>query len=382
MNQTQTVKALGLTSNKDNNSFAGQLCAIAKLIAEIKTEQGFFATSGEIRDVKSLMENHKERIAKLKLYQRCDAEKKMNILRQFESMHQITFGIIGKSKYTFDVPTGNDFYNYVLSLCEIATKQLEISKLLPVATFLFNAEIAAKIQSAKAYMSNDYLTPNMCNVMLHIKGDKTKVVATDAHRVYVSAEIDNSYHNSSDDYKILLPLDVVKSLPKKSTDILMVEIFAGGTLKFTDCGTINGITGKIFAEQFPKNWMWLFPDYEAVLPTNFENRMEVDREGLLQNLKITMGAANKVTNQVKLHLNGSIEMSASDVDYGHQQHNKMPYLSSNVPDMELAFNGRLLSEILKGFNAKEIVFSPESPTRVAKFTDGTDSAYLMPLMIM
>ena len=61
-----------------------------------------------------------------------------------------------------------------------------------------------------------------------------------------------------------------------------------------------------------------YPNYEAVIPLDNPNKMEVDRLSFLNAIRRVSIFSNKTTHQVKFRIAGSqVEISAEDVDYGN-----------------------------------------------------------------
>ena len=62
-----------------------------------------------------------------------------------------------------------------------------------------------------------------------------------------------------------------------------------------------------------------FPDFNAVIPTNNQNKMIVNREELISALRRLSIFANKTTNQIVLNIQDkSLTITAQDLDFNNE----------------------------------------------------------------
>jgi DNA polymerase-3 subunit beta len=97
--------------------------------------------------------------------------------------------------------------------------------------------------------------------------------------------------------------------------------------------------------------------------------------------------SNKLTNQVVLDIQGnSLHLYAQDVDFSFEGNERMQ-CQYNGEDMKIAFNARLLIELIVVLEGEEIEFELSTPTRagIIRPVDKKDHEDLlmliMPLMI-
>lgn len=95
-----------------------------------------------------------------------------------------------------------------------------------------------------------------------------------------------------------------------------------------------------------------------------------------------MPYSNKFTSQVNFHINGSIALHSQDVDFSFECNADMPYISKNIPDTDIAFNGKMLNECLSIFKDSTLKFKTDGKsTQAGIFTNDTDTVLIMPLML-
>ena len=110
----------------------------------------------------------------------------------------------------------------------------------------------------------------------------------------------------------------------------------------------------------------------------------LDFAGVIRRVSIF---ANKTTNQIKLNIMGSsLEISAQDLDYSYDGKETLSCQYTGE-DMMIAFNAKLLVELVSNMDANEITMELSTPNRAAIFKPSTAEdnvnvlALLMPLMI-
>ncbi len=374
MKPTQILKALNIIENKYTKQHCSKLSDIYGVLLEL-TKSSFKAVILESECVinfgKSTEANYNWN--------------KKEIRTLFEGVEMKAAKInfkTDKQDYTFTLPTDNAFFDVVCTLLQLEFKskfEAETSKIKPLQTIEVSSEILTSIKKAAKFVSKDkYRIPMHC-VLLHIKDNALKVVSTDAHRLYYSKIYSVDAPN---ELKVMLSPEAIKSVlaikTKETTitiDILPAETTKGEYSEVNKFyALINGIKVELWQEE-------RYPDYEAVIP-KLETAMVFNRLEFVDKIKQVMPYSNKATNQVNFHLNGKIEMTCQDVDFGFEADREMAYASKNFEDTDIAFNGRFLVECLGAFKAKEVsMLSDGRPTRAALFTDGIETLLLMPLML-
>ena len=130
-----------------------------------------------------------------------------------------------------------------------------------------------------------------------------------------------------------------------------------------------------------------FPDYRAVIPQDNPYKLTVPRQEFGSALRRIAVFANKTTNQVVLDIAGnSLTLSAQDIDFSYEGKETLQCQYSGE-DMKIAFNAKLLGEMVANMQGEEILVELSTPTRAGIFrptekTDGEEVLMLlMPLMV-
>lgn len=359
MKANEILQALNLPKTKENTGYCSTLANICKLIIELKKDSTFTATLSEIKTAKELIDalpvmpdftSHN----RINQWQ-SDRYTTLNNINNFEQYQPLQF-TTNTGKYSVNVPTDNEFYNYITSLCglcEIAAKK---------ETVLFEISLNSNVLiNAANHCGNDSLRPEFMHVLLHNMDNELQIISTDAHCMFMSQKIETDCEN---EYQILIPATLCKGLKKNNN--VKVQILAGGKIS---------VNGKVGINDFCK-----FPEYWNVIPQDNQYSMDVESSVMLSNLSQIMVAADRNTNRVTFSINGHIDMLCEDLDFETKSIAAMDYIVSNVPDMEIAFNGKLLAKCLKTFDKDNITFSTSGLSTRAVIMNGChDSILLMPI---
>jgi DNA polymerase-3 subunit beta len=199
--------------------------------------------------------------------------------------------------------------------------------------------------------SNDELRLAMTGVRIEVDFSKLKFVATDAHKLV---------RYSYDDIKSEVGTSFI--IPKKAFSLLKQALPSEGEVKlsfnksnaFFDFNDNSLICRLIDAS---------YPDYDGVIPKDNNNVMTVARNEFLNSLKRIVIYANKTTNQVVLSINnGSLNISAQDLDFSNEATEQMPCQYDGDPII-IGFNAKFLIEMLNVLEADEVKFEMSTPNR-------------------
>jgi len=342
MNTKLIKQALNLKSCKANTEHISKLNSIYKLLIELKKD----ISEASKTDVESIFEDTDGKELKC-----CKIELKTK------------FGGI----YSFVIPVDNEFYFAVCELLNINVSKFETK--VNVTEFYADAAILEAIKKTKNFVSKDYLRPAFTGVLLHIKNDKLKVVATDAHKLYYSKQFDIVGYAPINELKLIIDSSIIEK-------IKLVKIEDYLTIGYNETHIyINGVECSLIDATYL--------DYERVIP-DYSEAMVFNNENLQGLCKKLLPYCNKATNQLTFHLNGSIQASSQDVDFSFESESKIEYVSKSFNDLDISFNGKFLLQSLQLFDKKanlKMLHDASKSERAAIFTNDIESVLLMPLML-
>lgn len=267
-------------------------------------------------------------------------------------------------QFQTDLESGNyDYDNFLLGLHTISDNEhIKIN-----SEVFFNApeigtnEDLNKIITAGNFVTNDELRPAMCGIFL---GNNGQICATDAHKLYFEK---TSFNIGFD---IIVSSEVVNFLKlfkkEKTFQILVSNCKSYVRFVFGE----YSITSKLIDGKYP--------NYEAVIPKENPNLLEVNRKELLEAVKVLRPIAPKQTQKVTLTVDANtLSMYACDIDYNRELTKTMQVEKSNN-DMQMAFSLKLLEVCLKSLETLNVNIAYSEPNRAIIINN---SVLLMPIYL-
>lgn len=249
----------------------------------------------------------------------------------------------------------------------------------PVDTTAFTMPSIALLESINKTLfavSTDTLRPAMTGVYFELGKDNVTFVSTDAHRLVQFRRNDISAPEQDGFVVPKKPLQQLRAiLPADETFLTLAY---NGSHLFVHSNSLDMSCRLIDAR---------FPDYKAVIPTDNPYKLTISRVDFLSALRRVNIFANKTTNQVVLDIKGNVlELSAQDIDFSYEGKETLSCQYSGA-DIKIAFNARLMIELVNNLEGDEIELELSTPTRAGIFrpVEKADNAdvlmLLMPLMV-
>lgn len=225
-------------------------------------------------------------------------------------------------------------------------------------------------------VSSDTLRPAMTGVYFELAPDSINFVSTDAHRLVQFRRYDVSCPQADGFVVPKKPLQQLRgTLPADETPL---QLSYNASHLFVNTARISMSCRLIDAR---------FPDYKAVIPTDNPYKLTLNRAEFMSALRRVSIFANKTTNQVVLDINGnSLQLSAQDIDFSYEGKETLSCNYSGE-DMKIAFNAKLMVEMINNMDGADIQLDLSTPTRAGIFrpiekADNEDVLMLlMPLMV-
>lgn len=224
--------------------------------------------------------------------------------------------------------------------------------------------------------SSDNLRPAMTGVFFELATDGITFVATDAHRLVKLGRTDISCPEAGGIIVPKKPLQQLKNIVAADESPLQISynsthLFVRNDKVKLSCRLIEG----------------KFPPYKAVIPADNPFHMIIQRADLISSLRRVGIFANKSTNQVVFDIVGNqVSISAQDVDFSYEGKEQL-VCQYTGEDMKIAFNSKLLVEMLSNMDGEEVRLELSMPSRAGIFrpvekTENEDLLMLlMPLMV-
>ena len=218
---------------------------------------------------------------------------------------------------------------------------------------IFDSNVLLNIINSTIFASgNDDLRPVMSGVFFQITSENACFVATDAHKLVKYIRNDIKSESSVEFIAPNKPLNILKSiLPDKKADVKVFYNKTNAIFSFLNFTLIcRLIDGK-------------FPNYEAVIPKENPNILEIDRNQLLNSTKRASIFSSKTTNQVKFEIKGNLlQISAEDLDFNNKAEETLE-CNYNGEDIAIGFNSRFIIEMLNNLSSELVKVELSSPNR-------------------
>ena len=230
-------------------------------------------------------------------------------------------------------------------------------------------ELLLLVQFSMAQQDIRYYLNGM---LLVLDGEQMRVVATDGHRLsYASGAI----AKQDEKREVILPRKAVLELGRLLTDSddpVEVELYAN-QVKFR-FGTIE-LTTKVIDGKFP--------DYNRVIPQNYQKHIEVDRLLLLQALQRAAILSNEKFRGVRWMLTGNgLRISCTNNEQEEAQEELE--LEYGGEPLDVGFNITYLLDVLTNVGSQRIhcAFGDASSSMLLTLPDRSDYRYVvMPMRI-
>ncbi|MBR1807812.1 MAG: DNA polymerase III subunit beta [Paludibacteraceae bacterium] len=221
--------------------------------------------------------------------------------------------------------------------------------------------------------ADDPLRPVMNGVFFDLDTEKITLVATDAHRLV--RYINVSAHTELQSNFILpkKPANLLRNvLAKEQEDVIVT--FSEKNVCFIFGKTV------IVCRQIEGR----FPNYNAVIPQNNQNKIVVDRQSILNAAKrVAVFAAG--TGLIKLALSDNrITISAQDIDFSTSAEETIECSYEGVP-MSIGFKAPFLVEVLGAVQSDNVVIELSDPSKaglILPFENEENEDIVMLLMPM
>ncbi|MGB1309048.1 MAG: DNA polymerase III subunit beta [Oceanihabitans sp.] len=243
----------------------------------------------------------------------------------------------------------------------------------PSATTISGNILATAINKTIFAAGNDDLRPVMSGVFFQFSTEGLTFVATDAHKLVKYSREDVTANQVAEFIMPKKPLNLLKGILAASEEDVTIE-YNDSNAKFTFENTeliCRLIDGK-------------YPNYEAVIPKENPNRLNIDRTQFLNSVRRVSIFSNKTTHQIRLKVAGAeLNISAEDIDYANKAEERLT-CNYQGDDMQIGFNSRFLTEMLNNLTSDEVQLEMSLPNRAGILTptDGLDQGEQVTMLVM
>ncbi len=195
-------------------------------------------------------------------------------------------------------------------------------------------------------VSNDETRPALNGILWQANGERMHMVATDGHRLARVSVAGNRLAGLKSE--LIVPPKALQLVLKMATDDTTdVAVMFGEKNVVFKIGDVV-VTSRLIEGPYP--------NYNQVIPKSNDKFLKVDAATLVAGVRRVAVLSNSLTKQVKFALsNNSIELSATNQDVGGEAHETIP-CEYKGEDLEIGYNANYVIEMLKNFDAGDVVF--------------------------
>ncbi|MBU6141798.1 DNA polymerase III subunit beta [Patescibacteria group bacterium] len=123
-----------------------------------------------------------------------------------------------------------------------------------------------------------------------------------------------------------------------------------------------------------------YPEYDAITPKSFETEMTIEREHLMNAVKLVSTFSGKV-NEIKMKLHdGKKVLEVYSMNQALGENKYLVPVKAKGESFETAFNWRYVMEGLKNFESAEVFFGVNGSHRAALLKNPSDASYFYIVM--
>lgn len=191
--------------------------------------------------------------------------------------------------------------------------------------------------------AKDSLRPVLTGVLFEFGKKSMKLVATDGFRLGVTKV---STKGGGEEGSYLIPARAILEVSKmESEGDVLFSALPGNQVAFMAGETV--ITSQLIDGNYP--------EYQKIVPSEFETEVLVSREDLLQAVKVVHIFARDNSNMVKWEVDSSgISMSAESPERGEAESQAQATVTGDGG--EIVFNAKFVLDFLQSSKAEEIWF--------------------------
>ncbi len=227
------------------------------------------------------------------------------------------------------------------------------------------------LQVVPSAQTND-LRPELSSVLVSFSTDALKVVATDSFRLSEKTIFKNQITtNQKREFQFLLPLKTAQELLRIIKDDEAVRIYHDENQVLFQTDRFEFVSRLLNGA---------FPDYAAILPKKFDTEIILERQELINAIKLA-GVFSARVNEVKIKIadaKKNIEVFSSDQALGENKYLIPAKIQGEAH--ETSFNWRYLMDGLKAIRGDQVYFGINEENKPAILKSSSDTSYFYIVM--
>ena len=229
----------------------------------------------------------------------------------------------------------------------------------------------SSLKSVLPSVSRSDLKPEISGVFFKIGGKRLKIASTDTFRL---AEAEINVKDSDDkSFSFILPL-------KTAEEIIRFELTedADVVINYNDNQIVFNIFESVITSRIIDG---VFPEYSGIIPKNFETKIILDRNGLIQKIRSASVFSSKLNDIVFKYSDSELIIESSNNDLGSASFS-LPIKQFSGKNGILNFNFRYILDGLESVEGEDIIINisgDNSPSLIKSTKNDSFLYVLMPI---
>ena len=199
--------------------------------------------------------------------------------------------------------------------------------------------------------ATDEARPIFTGGLLEVDGDEIRMVATNTHRLAFRKE---KLPASGGNFKMIIPAKILNEVAR---------LLATEEPQEVNLSWLKNQVGIVFDSVYINSRLieGQFPDYNKVIPTNYATTIKLNTDQFLDAVeRVSLLARDGEYNVVKFNFkDGAVVISSNNPDVGKAREIVEAVTDGN--EIEIAFNAKYVTDILKNIDSEEITISLNTP---------------------
>jgi len=224
--------------------------------------------------------------------------------------------------------------------------------------FKISGEFLKRLISKTVFaVSRDDMRPILTGIVMQIRSNELRIVATDGHRL--SRITRRGIEYSGDPRDVVIPMKALNLLTRSLDDADVPEIGLAETRAYFSTDDQKLITRLIDGH---------YPKYESVIPDDNPYKMTVNADEFMATVGRISIFANQISHQVKIAVSDSdMILETEDPELGGRGEEKIAINYEGSP-VEIAYNSNYLNDVLRQIDTEEVIFRLKSSNDAAVVT--------------
>lgn len=194
-------------------------------------------------------------------------------------------------------------------------------------------------------VSTDELRTTLMGVLLDLRANELRMVATDGHRL--AKVVDSSFSYASEPGQVIMPVKALQLLGRNIDQVDQMDIAISRDHITFMLGDTT-IYSKVINGHYPA--------YERVIPSDNNLSLQVERDLLSATMRRSSIFANQHTHQVRWQLApNSLTLMAEDLESGGHSREVIA-VDYAGDEFEIGYNANYVSEILRHLDTEQALF--------------------------